>query len=550
MTTSTNTSSTIDTNNTSATVILCCAGDLCPQLNGPTIIGNGHPCIVCQGIMHGGPCSDGMVEDPNGMTCKKCAAAKEKSTGGEGGGEVGKTGEEEDGSTATKEGSNDNDEVIVLEAEGATGLQKVINNSTLDSIIVDQTECNPTDGRKKDPIKTKLRTISAIPVAKLTRALLISFCNRVNIKQHRNKSKYELCVKIVEGRVAYENNGGTGGVLNLEPSSKDTKPSSVGVNGFRLLNVIFHTNNIPLLDERATCMSKPQLDDGMKTGQTYYTTIAAEYNKKDMEDYDTNLYPDQVICNPSTYDDINADQAKKWYGDMFKVYERCKSGHYVSGTHTELVDGVDQLIIDESFDDKYGLKGRVLYTHLLLQEQPGVLATAAAWLAKDTFFESCDNGEAPTLTRKRKPFKKGNKKGNKTGSPEKRSKSDAAKSDADEWVADQSLRTRNMSIGIFEEMISRIRKDIRNIKAIREEKYDKLVARSGGEEKRKVVRKEVRDYYEKLDKGEDFGYDSENSLIQGMYDLDEEVKGDKKRLKSVFDELKAAKAMDPKNTVN
>ena len=107
-----------------------------------------------------------------------------------------------------------------------------------------------------------------------------------------------------------------------------------------------------------------------------------------------------------------------------------------------------------------------------------------------------------------------------------------------------------MSIGIFEEMISRIRKDIRNIKAIREEKYDKLVARSGGEEKRKVVRKEVRDYYEKLDKGDDFGYDSENSLIQGMYDLDEEVKGDKKRLKSVFDELKAAKAMDPKNTVN
>ena len=111
MTTFSNTSSAIDINNTSATVILCCAGDLCPQLTGPTIIGNGHPCIVCQGIMHGGPCSDGMVEDPNGMTCKKCAAAKEKSTGGEGGGEVGKTGEEEDGSTATKEGSKD-DEVL------------------------------------------------------------------------------------------------------------------------------------------------------------------------------------------------------------------------------------------------------------------------------------------------------------------------------------------------------------------------------------------------------------------------------------------------------
>ena len=137
------------------------------------------------------------------------------------------------------------------------------------------------------------------------------------------------------------------------------------------------------------------------------------------------------------------------------------------------------------------------------------------------------------------------KKGNKTGSPEKRTKSDA-----DEWVADQSLRTRNMSIGIFEEMISRIRKDIRTIRASRDEKYDKLVARSGGEEKRKVVRKEVRDYYEKLDKGEDFGYESENSLIQGMYDLDEEIKDDQGRLKSVYAELKAVKAMDPKNTVN
>ena len=368
-----NTTTTINQSTAKAGTVLCCAGEHCLfSTKVITDVGK-HKCTVCKKDMHGNICSDQISDDLAIMTCLACV--KEKANKG--------------GEQDTTEGTSGDDEVIVLEAEGATGLQKVINNSTLDSIIVDQTECNHTDKRKKDPIKTKLRTISAIPVAKLTRALLISFCNRVNIKQHRNKSKYELCVKIVEGRVAYENNGGTGGVLNLEPSSKDTKPSSVGVNGFRLLNVIFHTNNIPLLDERATCMSKPQLDDGMKTGQTYYTTIAAEYNKKDMEDYDTNLYPEQVTCNPSTYDDINADQAKKWYGDMFKVYERCKSGHYVSGTHTEFVDGVDKLIIDEPFDEKYGVKGRVLYTHLLLQEQPGVLSTAAAWLAKDTFFESC-----------------------------------------------------------------------------------------------------------------------------------------------------------------
>ena len=35
-----------------------------------------------------------------------------------------------------------------------------------------------------------------------------------------------------------------------------------------------------------------------------------------------------------------------------------------------------------------------------------------------------------------------------------------------------------------------------------------------------------------------------------MYDLDEEIKDDQGRLKSVYAELKAVKAMDPKNTVN
>ena len=54
--------------------LMCCAKDLCQQQgSGGIIIGKGHPCIGCNGRMHGGPCSNGMVEDPNGMTCKKCA---------------------------------------------------------------------------------------------------------------------------------------------------------------------------------------------------------------------------------------------------------------------------------------------------------------------------------------------------------------------------------------------------------------------------------------------------------------------------------------------
>ena len=51
---------------------LCCAGDLCKQQEGCIIIGKGHQCAVCEGRMHGFPCSDGKVETMVGMTCKKC----------------------------------------------------------------------------------------------------------------------------------------------------------------------------------------------------------------------------------------------------------------------------------------------------------------------------------------------------------------------------------------------------------------------------------------------------------------------------------------------
>ena len=188
MTTSSNTSSTI---NTSATVILCCAGDLCQQLNGPTIIGNGHPCIVCQGIMHGGPCSDGMVEDPNGMTCKKCTASKEKSTGGEGGGEVGKTGEEEDGSTATKEGSND-DEVLAVDKP-----ESVLDDATLMDVMVSQSEVNCVFKTKnKRSIKTKLVSIKGKTIADLPAPDLKCFASRVNILGGRKLKKEDLCITI------------------------------------------------------------------------------------------------------------------------------------------------------------------------------------------------------------------------------------------------------------------------------------------------------------------------------------------------------------------
>ena len=59
-------------NDTTKSSILCCSGDLCEQEGGQAIIEMSHKCIVCGGQFHGFPCSNGKVQEMNGMTCKQC----------------------------------------------------------------------------------------------------------------------------------------------------------------------------------------------------------------------------------------------------------------------------------------------------------------------------------------------------------------------------------------------------------------------------------------------------------------------------------------------
>ena len=111
--------------------------------------------------MHGNICSDMKSEDLAIMTCLTCAKEKANnlSAGATGGG--GGEGEgEEDGSTATKEGSND-DEVLAVDKP-----ESVLDDATLMDVMVSQSEVNCVFKTKnKLLIRTKLVSIKgkAIP---------------------------------------------------------------------------------------------------------------------------------------------------------------------------------------------------------------------------------------------------------------------------------------------------------------------------------------------------------------------------------------------------
>jgi hypothetical protein len=256
-------------------------------------------------------------------------------------------------------------------------VKTIIDGATMTYIEVTLTESNVTEQRRKNSKKTMLKAINGIQIGNICLKDLQCFANRMNIRGNRKLNKYDTCKKILDAKETYDKNGLTDGILPASTLAKrklENKPAFV-INKFRSFNVIFHTDNISLLDERADTLTKEKLDIGTKTGQDYFTTIASEYSRIDVDDYDKNKYPDEVTCDPSDFVPIKPCEwliVKKWYGILVSQYETVKSSHNVAGTHIEMVDNIKTIIEDKSMAE-FGCNGRILYTHLLLEQQPGIL---------------------------------------------------------------------------------------------------------------------------------------------------------------------------------
>ena len=169
---------------------------------------------------------------------------------------------------------------------------------------------------------------------------LRTFASRMGIKGSRKINKTGICEKIIELKRKYDESDGTDGLF--KSVSKDVTTDTTTTNSFRLLNVIFHSDNYDRLDERAASLEKDDLDSGKKTGQQYYEFLASEYNS-DKEDYGENLYPEIIKCDPSIYSTMTWMKARTGFNKFIKQYEKCIYNQSVSGTHNVLVDSLDKV---------------------------------------------------------------------------------------------------------------------------------------------------------------------------------------------------------------
>jgi hypothetical protein len=111
-----------------------------------------------------------------------------------------------------------------------------------------------------------------------------------------------------------------GRMLNNEPDpwanydGKDnSKPACVSL--YRLANVVFSDECQIAVSNRVNCLTRAELDVGLKTDQRTFDKVASEYNKKDVPFYDDIQYPEFTVTAtkniPSNFEEIDWEITKK-----------------------------------------------------------------------------------------------------------------------------------------------------------------------------------------------------------------------------------------------
>ena len=507
MTTSTNTASTTNTNNTNTTdgVVLCCAGEHC-QFHTKVITDVGkHQCTVCKNDMHGNICSDKKSEDVAIMTCLTCAKEKANnlSAGATGGGGEGEGGEGvEDGSTATKGGGNDNEVLVVSKPES------FLDDATLMDVVISQSAVNCI-------FKQKGKTISDLFATDLK-----CFASRVNIPGCRKLKKEDLCKEILDAKDLYDKSGRNDGMLEPEKKiGKQPVKPSVLINLFRLMNVVH--DSVDTFDDRAAALTKDDLTEGIKSGQKFHTALIEKYNT--VGSYNENIFGNHVsnIKDPSKFEVLQkADwkAVKYQLNTSIRSYETMYKKHFRSGTHK----GID---FDEFTDSEI-----LQYIHILMQTHEGLFEKATASLPEKCFRESC------------------NAKGSSI--PQKLLSASAVKGNAEKerFNNTNEICVRSLQFGILSSTKIQSEKALNEQKAARKEAFKHIIDRDASKSKKKA-KKLYMDFCKKdKERVTEASYESDDSEMRDVYDLDQQIEGTKNNLCFTVDTLHTSQGRyDPRH---
>ena len=175
-------------------------------------------------------------------------------------------------------------------------------------------------------------------------------------------------------------------------------------------------------------------------------------------------------------------------------------------------------------------------THELVLLFPGSLDVVAACLDKEVFRELCDPNINKKTTKKRKETHYTPRGNDKASNAQQ----------AAIWTEDQGVRTRGVLIGVHQEAYGQLISEGERMKQSRRQKFNNLRSVDGRD--KKIYKKKVKEYYEKIDNKHKFSSDSEDSELDELYEMDSNIEMNKTMQQDSLEELRIAKTSNPKTS--
>ena len=254
------------------------------------------------------------------------------------------------------------------------------------------------------------------------------------------------------------------------------------------------------------------MTEGIKSGQKFHTALIEKYNT--VGSYNENIFENHVsnIKDPSKFEVLQkADwkAVKYQLNTSIRSYETMYKKHFRSGTHK----GID---FDEFTDSEI-----LQYIHILMQTHEGLFEKATASLPEKCFRESC------------------NAKGSSI--PQKLLSASAVKGNAEKERFNNinEKRVRNLEFGILSSTKIQSEKALNEQKAARKEAFKHIIDRDASKSKKKA-KKLYMDFCKKdKERVTEASYESDDSEMRDVYDLDQQIEGTKNNLCFTVEALQA-----------
>jgi hypothetical protein len=236
------------------------------------------------------------------------------------------------GSFGSTNSSTDSPEVAVLDDSSVTAVES--------SSVIDAGD-GPVATAIMDDVDLEEGTIKGVTWKKIYLKDLRKFCYKNDVRLDdgtsvRKTPKNTLTALIREKKIRI-GNGQEDPWMLLERAKKSNKklaPVIMGVNRYRLANVIFGDACRNCLENLGHTLNKDELTAGLKSDQTVYEAVALQYNDKD--EYNDLQYTGISIpggTDPSIFQAISWDEAKRVTNECLRTLEKAMRQMTVSGSH-------------------------------------------------------------------------------------------------------------------------------------------------------------------------------------------------------------------------